>query len=218
VIWLSFQECTGCTESLTRAYSPSIEALIFDYLSLDYHHTLQAASGEAAEAVRLETMQQYAGKYLLIVDGSIPTADDGVYSTIAGKTNLELLKECAAGAAAIIAVGSCAAFGGLAAAAPNPTGAKSISTLIDEGLIISRVLVNMPGCPPLPIAISGVLAHFLAFGRFPQLDALKRPLSIYGNTVHDRCSRYRYYEDKKFAESFGDEGHRKGWCLYTHGN
>lgn len=217
VIWLSFQECTGCTESLTRAHSPTIEELIFDYLSLDYHHTLQAAAGEAAEAARLETMQQHAGKYLLIVDGSIPTANNGVYSTIAGKTNLELLKECAEGAAAIIAVGSCAAFGGLAAATPNPTGAKSVAALMEEKLIARKPLVNMPGCPPLPIAISGVLVHYLAFGSFPELDALQRPLSIYGNTVHDRCSRYRYYEEEKFAERFGDEGHRKGWCLYKLG-
>ncbi|EIJ36041.1 hydrogenase small subunit [Thiothrix nivea] len=217
VIWLSFQECTGCTESLTRSYAPSIEALMFDYLSLDYHHTLQAAAGEAAEAARLETMRKFAGQYLLIVDGSIPAADNGVYSTMAGRTNLDVLRECAAEAAVIIAVGSCAAFGGLAAAAPNPTGAKSVEALMAEGRISRKPLVNLPGCPPLPLAISGVLAHFLTFGRLPDLDDLKRPLSIYGNTVHDRCSRYRYYQDEKFAEHFGDEGHRKGWCLYKLG-
>lgn len=216
-IWLSFQECTGCTESLTRSSAPGIEDLLFDYLSLDYHHTLQAASGEAAEAARLDTMQKFAGQYLLIVDGSIPVADNGVYSTIAGRTNLDVLQECAAGAAVIIAVGSCAAFGGLAAAAPNPTGSKSVGTLMTEGQIAAKPLANVPGCPPLPQAISGVLLHFLLFGRLPDLDALKRPLSIYGNTVHDRCSRYRYYADEKFAERFGDEGHRKGWCLYKLG-
>ncbi|MCW9012729.1 MAG: hydrogenase small subunit [Gammaproteobacteria bacterium] len=217
VVWLSFQECTGCTESLTRSHAPTIEELIFDYISLDYHHTLQAASGEAAEIARSEAMKNSFGKYILIVDGSIPLANGGVYSTIAGKTNLELLKECAAGAAAIIAIGSCAAFGGLPAAAPNPTGATGVGHLMDNGFIAKKTLVNIPGCPPIPIAISGVLAHFLAFDKFPALDKLNRPLSYYGETVHDRCSRYHFYEQEKFAESFDDEGARKGWCLYKLG-
>ena len=153
----------------------------------------------------------------MIVDGSIPIANGGVYSTIAGRTNLDILKECSAGAAAVIAVGSCAAFGGLPAAEPNPTGAMSVGTLMDEGLIAEKPLVNIPGCPPLPVAISGVLAHYLAFERLPVLDELKRPVNFYGNTVHDRCSRYHFYQQEKFAESFDDEGARKGWCLYRLG-
>jgi hydrogenase small subunit len=217
VIWLSFQECTGCTESLTRSHTPTIEELMFDYISLDYHHTLQAASGEAAEATRSETMKNFFGKYLLIVDGSIPVGDGGVYSTIAGRTNLDILNECTAGAAAVIAIGSCAAFGGLPGANPNPTGAVSVANLMENGLIAKKTLVNLPGCPPLPVAISGVLAHFLAFDRFPALDDLNRPLSIYSNTVHERCSRYHFYQEEKFAEHFDDEGARKGWCLYKLG-
>ena len=122
VIWLSFQECTGCTESLTRSHAPTVESLIFDFISLDYHHTLQAASGGAAEAAREAAMHENEGKYLVVVDGSIPLANPG-YSTIAGISNVDMLKETAAGAAAIIAVGTCAAFGGLPHARPNPTGA-----------------------------------------------------------------------------------------------
>ena len=217
VIWLSFQECTGCTESLTRSHAPTIESLIFDFVSLDYHHTLQTASGEAAEAARAEAMKRFFGKYLLIVDGSIPIGDHGVYSTIAGRSNLDLLQECTEGAAAVIAVGSCAAFGGLPGAAPNPTGATSVASLMESGHIAHKKLINIPGCPPLPIAISGVLAHFLAFDRFPQLDELNRPLIYYGETVHDRCSRYHYYQEGMFAEQFDDEGARKGWCLYKLG-
>jgi len=217
VIWLSFQECTGCTESLTRSHAPTIEDLIFNFISLDYHHTLQAAAGEAAEAARLTTMKQFFGQYLLIVDGSIPIGNGGVYSTIAGKTNLEILKECTVGAKAVIALGSCAAFGGLPAASPNPTGATDVATLMNNGLIAKKTLVNLPGCPPLPIAISSVLAHFLAFDRFPALDDLNRPLSFYGNTVHERCSRYHFYQQEKFVERFDDEGAQKGWCLYKLG-
>lgn len=217
VIWLSFQECTGCTESLTRSHAPTIEDLIFDYISLDYHHTLQAASGDAAEAAKSEAMKNFFGKYLLIVDGSIPIGNGGVYSTIAGKTNLETLKECTAGAAAVISIGTCAAFGGLPAASPNPTGATGVGTLMGKGLIAKKPLINLPGCPPIPIIISGVLAHFLAFDRFPALDELNRPLNFYGNTVHERCSRYHFYQEEKFAERFDDEGARKGWCLYKLG-
>jgi len=217
VIWLSFQECTGCTESITRSHAPTIENLIFNFLSLDYHHTLQAASGEAAEAARKSAMDLSRGKYLLIVDGSIPIGEGGVYSTIAGITNLEMLKTCAKDAGAIIAVGTCATFGGLPKAEPNPTGATSVSELMDRGMIAHRPLVNVSGCPPLPIAISGTLAHYLMFNRFPALDDLGRPRVIYGNTVHERCSRLHFYEEKKFAKSFDDEGARKGWCLYELG-
>lgn len=217
VIWLSFQECTGCTESMTRSYAPTIEELLFNFISLDYHHTLQAASGQAAESARSDAIRQQFGRYLLIVDGSIPIGDAGVYSTIAGTTNLALLQECSKGAAAVIAIGTCAAFGGLPAAAPNPTGAASVSELMQRGMIEKRSLVNLPGCPPLPVAITGVLAHYLAFGRFPALDPLQRPLSMYGNTVHERCSRYHYYQQEKFALHFDDEGARKGWCLYKLG-
>ena len=103
VIWLSFQECTGCAESITRSYAPTLESLIFDFISLDYQHTLQAAAGHQVEEAREIAMKENWGKYLVIVDGSIPLKDDGIYSTIAGMTNLAMLKEVAAGAAAITA-------------------------------------------------------------------------------------------------------------------
>lgn len=213
VIWLSFQECTGCTESLTRAHAPTLEDLLFDHLSLDYHHTLQAASGEAAEAARRATMAADAGRYLLIVDGSVPVGLDGACSTIAGVANLAMLQETAEHAAAIIAVGSCAAFGGIAAAAPNPTGAKGVGELMAAGKLAARPLVNLPGCPPLPVAISGTLAYFLAFGQWPPLDRESRPVAFYGHTVHAECNRYHHFLDGRFAESFDDAGARDGWCL-----
>jgi hydrogenase small subunit len=157
------------------------------------------------------------GKYLLIVDGSIPIGDGGAYSTIAGITNLEMLKTCAQDAAAIIAVGTCASFGGLPKADPNPTGAVSVSELMERGMVPRKPLINIPGCPPLPVAISAMLAHYLVFNRFPALDDLGRPYVVYGNTVHERCSRLHFYNEKKFAKSFDDEGAKKGWCLYELG-
>jgi len=212
VIWLSFQECTGCTESLTRSHAPTVESLIFDHISLDYHHTLQAASGDAAEHARDEAMKQNWGKYLLVVDGSIPVAENGAYSTIAGITNLAMLQEVAEGAAAIVAVGTCAAYGGLPHANPNPTGAKSVADLITD-----KPIINVPGCPPIPTVISGVLAHYLTFDTLPELDDLGRPKAFYGQNIHDRCYRRPFYERGEFAETFDDEGARKGWCLYKLG-
>jgi hydrogenase small subunit len=212
VIWLSFQECTGCTESLTRSHSPTLESLIFDAISLDYHHTLMAASGEAAELARVQAMKENYGKYLLLVDGSIPVKDDGVYSTIAGRTNLEMLKETAAGAAALVSIGTCAAFGGIPHANPNPTGAVPVTDIIKD-----KPIVNVSGCPPIPVVITGVIAHFLTLGTIPDLDPLGRPKVFFGDTIHDRCYRRPFYDQGKFAKTFDDEGARNGWCLYELG-
>ena len=211
VIWLSFQECTGCTESLTRAHSPTVESLIFESISLDYHHTLQAASGEAAEAAREAAMEENFGNYLLVVDGSIPLANPG-YSTIAGISNLDMLVESAKGAAAIIAVGTCATYGGIPHANPNPTGAVSVKDIIKD-----KPIINVPGCPPIPVVITGVLAHYLTFGSLPELDHIGRPKAFYGQSIHDRCYRRPFYDKGKFAETFDDEGAKKGWCLFKLG-
>jgi len=153
VIWLSFQECTGCSESLLRSSTPSIESMIFETISLDYHETLQAASGFGAEAAREDAMQENFGKYLLLVDGSVPLGDMG-YSTVAGQSNVETLKKAAEGAAAIICMGTCSSFGGIPYANPNPTGAVSVSDIIKD-----KPIVNVPGCPPIPAVMTSVLAR-----------------------------------------------------------
>jgi len=212
VIWLPFQECTGCTESITRSHSPTIEGMIFDMISLDYQETLMAAAGHQAEAARLDAMQDNAGKYLLIVDGSVPLGLDGAYSCIGGRSNVEMLKEAAQGAAAIVAVGTCAAFGGIPKANPNPTGAVPVSDIVKD-----RPIVNIPGCPPIPVVMTGVLAHYLTFGSLPELDDKGRPKAFFGETIHDRCYRRPFYDRGKFAKTFDDEGARNGWCLFELG-
>jgi hydrogenase small subunit len=188
-----------------------VESLIFEAISLDYHHTLQAAAGSGAEAARLATMEESAGEYLLVVDGSIPLANPA-YSVIAGVSNLDMLQETARDAAAIIAVGTCAAFGGIPHANPNPTGAVAVSDIITD-----KPIINVSGCPPIPVVITGVLAHFLTFGEIPQLDELGRPAAFFGQNIHDRCYRRPFYERGQFAHTFDDEGARKGWCLYELG-
>ncbi|WP_295399589.1 hydrogenase small subunit [uncultured Thiocystis sp.] len=213
VIWLSFQECTGCTESLTRSHAPTLEDLILNIISLDYHHTLQAAAGEAAEEARFQAMEANKGDYLVIVDGSIPGPDSNPgFSTVAGHSNYDILMETVEHAAAVIAVGTCAAFGGLPQANPNPTGARSVMDLVKD-----KPVINVSGCPPIPMVITGVLAHYLTFGRLPELDAYRRPLAFYGQSIHDRCYRRPFYDRGLFAESFDDEGAKLGWCLYRLG-
>lgn len=212
VIWLPFQECTGCTESLTRAHGTTIEQLIFESISLDYQHTLMAAAGEQSDEALRESMRENRGKYLLAVDGSIPLGNPG-YSTVSGISNVELLEEVAEGAMAIVAIGSCAAFGGLPKANPNPTGAVAVSDIIKD-----KPIVNISGCPPIPVVITGVLAQILTFGlEGLQLDHLGRPKAFYGQSIHDRCYRRPFYERGQFAESFDDEGAKQGWCLYKLG-
>jgi hydrogenase small subunit len=212
VIWLSFQECTGCTESLTRSYSPTIEDLIFDLISLDYHETLFAVSGEAAEEARLAAMAENKGKYVVVVDGSVSTADGGIYSTNAGKTNLATLQETAKDALAVIAVGTCSAYGGIPHAKPNPTGAVAISDIVKD-----KPVINIPGCPPIPEAMAGTIAYIITYGKIPDLDELGRPKAYFGDAIHDRCYRRPFYDRGLFAKSFDDEGARQGWCLYELG-
>ncbi|MDH5499979.1 MAG: hydrogenase small subunit, partial [Gammaproteobacteria bacterium] len=160
---------------------------------------------------REAAMEENAGEYLLVVDGSIPIGNPA-YSTIAGISNLDMLKESAANAAAIIAVGTCAAYGGIPHANPNPTGAVSVSDIIKD-----KPIINVSGCPPIPVVITGVLAHFLTFGSIPELDELGRPKAFFGQSIHDRCYRRPFYERGQFAKSFDDEGARQGWCLYELG-
>ncbi|MEJ2402419.1 MAG: hydrogenase small subunit [Xanthomonadales bacterium] len=212
VIWLSFQECTGCTESFTRAKAPSIEDLIFDFISLDYHHTLQNASGHLAELAREQAMEENKGEYLVIVDGSVPLKDDGIYSTIAGMTNLQMLEDTVRNAKAVISVGSCAAFGGIPGADPNPTGAVAIDRIITD-----KPVINLPGCPPIPEVMTGTVAYLLSFDGIPELDHLGRPKAFFGEAIHDRCYRRPFYEKGMFAKSFDDEGARQGWCLFEVG-
>jgi hydrogenase small subunit len=211
IIWQEFQDCAGCTEALTRSQHPSLVNLVLNDIAVDYHETLMAAAGHQAEDSRRNTMEQYAGQYVLVVEGGIPLANNGVYCTVAGRTALDIVRESAENSAAVIAIGNCATFSGIQGADPNPTGARGLWDVID------RPVVNIPGCPPIPEVFTGTLAHFLIFGNLPELDSINRPLTFYGTTVHDRCLRRPFYEAGQFAASFDDEGARRGWCLYKLG-
>ncbi|SUH07082.1 hydrogenase-2 small chain protein [Salmonella enterica subsp. enterica] len=126
VIWIGAQECTGCTESLLRATHPTVENLVLETISLEYHEVLSAAFGHQVEENKHNALEKYKGQYVLVVDGSIPLKDNGIYCMVAGEPIVDHIRKAADGAAAIIAIGSCSAWGGVAAAGVNPTGAVSL--------------------------------------------------------------------------------------------
>ncbi|MDP1526275.1 MAG: hydrogenase small subunit [Rhodocyclaceae bacterium] len=218
VIWLHFQECTGCSESLLRAEHPTIEKLILDVISLDYHETLMVAAGHQAEAARKDAMKAHKGKYVLVVEGAIPTKENGIYCKIGGHTAIDLLKECAADAAAVIAIGSCASWGGMPSTIPSLAGADSSPTgASGVAEVLGKPVVTIPGCPPNPYNFLATVVHFLTFGALPPVDKLGRPLFAYGRLIHESCERRAHFDAGRFAMQFGDEGHRKGYCLYKLG-
>jgi hydrogenase small subunit len=212
VVWFHFQECTCCSESFIRSNHPIVSDIILDKISLDYTETLQAAAGHQAEAALKSTMEKYKGQYLMLVEGSIPTEADGVYCCIAGRTALDIVKEAAAGAKAIVAWGSCASNGCIQAARPNPTKATPVHEVVSGVPII-----NVPGCPPIAEVMAGTIVHLLAFDRIPQLDGIGRPKAFYSRRVHDTCYRRPNYDAGLFVESFDDENARRGYCLYKMG-
>lgn len=211
VIWLQFQECTGCTESLLRSEHPTLDKLILELISLDYHETLMAAAGNQVEAARQQAMKANKGKYILVVEGAVPTKENGIYCKIGGRTAIDLVTEAAADAAAVISIGSCASWGGMPSTSPNPTGATA------AGKVIGKPVISIPGCPPNPYNFLSTVAHYLTFGKLPELDAKGRPKFAYGRLIHENCERRAHFDAGRFAVQFGDDGHKQGWCLYKLG-
>jgi hydrogenase small subunit len=212
VIWLHFQECTGCTESLLRTSHPDLAELILDLISLDYHETLAAAAGHQVEKSLHDAMEANKGKYVLIVEGAIPEKDGGIYCKVAGKTAIDSLNEVAAHAGAIIGLGSCASFGGIPASGPNPTGATGAPQILKD-----KTVVTIPGCPANPYNLLGVVLQYVTLGTLPALDDKGRPMFAYARTIHEDCPRRPHFDAGRFALQFGDEGHREGYCLYRLG-
>jgi hydrogenase small subunit len=212
VIWLHFSECTGCTESLLRTATPGLDEVLLDLISLDYHETLLVAAGHQAEAARHQAMERHRGKYILVVEGATPTKDGGIYCKIGGHTAMEMLTESAEHAGAIIAIGSCASWGGIPSAGINPTESMGVPQLITD-----RPVVALPGCPPNPYNFLGTVLQFATYGTLPALDSYGRPTFAYGRTIHEDCPRRPHFDAGRFAERFGDQAHREGHCLYKLG-
>ena len=170
VIWLQFQDCTGCSETLLRTSRPDVADLILNVISLDYHETLMAASGYQAEAALKQAVTESFGKFVLVVEGSIPTKEQGRYMKLAGRPAIEVLKDVGRKSAAVVAMGSCAAWGGVPSADPNPTGAQGVDSILTE-----KPVVNIPGCPTNPYNLLAVVLEYATMNRLPALDEFNRP-------------------------------------------
>ena len=211
LVWLEFQDCAGNTESFLRAHRPAVADIVLDLLSVDYHETIMAAAGHQSEEALKAAVE--AGGYIAVVEGAIPTGANGAYCTVGGHSALDIARRVCGSAVATVAVGTCAAYGGLPAAHPNPTGARSVERAV-PGL---KTLINLPACPVNAENLTALLVHFLTYQRWPALDALRRPLFAYGKSIHDNCERRAHYDAGQYVEEWGDEGHRVGYCLYKMG-
>jgi len=214
VIWLELQDCAGNSEALLRSDGPKIDEILLDIISLEFHETLMAPAGHQAEAQLHEAMETFKGKYLLFVEGSIPVGAGKEWCTIgaSGETFEEHLLSVAANAAAVVAVGSCATYGGIPAAAPNPTGAVGVMEVIK-----GKPIINIPACPANPANMVGVILHFVLTGQVPELDSLLRPKFAFGYRIHDNCERRAHFDAGEYVEEWGDEGAKNNFCLYKMG-
>lgn len=212
IVWLEGQDCAGNTEGFLRASHPTVAELVLDTLSVDYHETIMAPAGSSAEKSLSDTVAANKGKYIAIVEGSIPLAEDGAYCLIAGRTFRSMVEDVCGNALLTIAVGSCAFDGGLPAANGGPTGATGVSNIVPGSKV-----VNLPGCPMNVQNLTATIVHYLTFGSLPATDSLGRPLFAYGQLLHDQCERRAHFDAGEYVLAWGDEGARKGWCLYKMG-
>jgi hydrogenase small subunit len=173
---------------------------------------LMAPSGAVAAQSRTDTQTKYPNGYIAVVEGGIPTADDGVHCTVGGRAFRDIVREVCDGAVATIAVGSCASDGGSPAAAGGPTGAVGVLQVVPNAR-----LVNLPGCPVNVKNLTATIVHYLTFNQLPVTDSKRRPLFAYGGLIHNQCERRAHFEFGEFVLAWGDEASQKGWCLYKMG-
>jgi hydrogenase small subunit len=216
VIWLQGQSCSGCSVSLLNCLSPDIATIITAHISLNFHQTVCAGTGDVLIDIIRQAADRKRKDFILVVEGSIPTGS-GMYSTLGEIDGRpvgieEWVRRLGLNAKHVMAVGACATYGGIPGArmrdgSANPTGAKRLSEILPR-----RTVVNVPGCPPHPDWMAGTLVHLALKRRPPRLDQYGRPLVYFRNTVHDLCERLDDYKNEKFALRWGDEG-----CLYKLG-
>jgi hydrogenase small subunit len=211
VIWLQGQSCSGDSISLLNSIDPEPADLLTRYINLAIHQNVGAAQGH----VFMETLDKavQTGNYILVIEGTIPTGMPKA-CVIGGKPFETILLEMIPSAKAVVAVGTCATFGGIPAAEGNPTGSCCVLDFMKKhALAWENKLINCTGCPIHPDAVVGTLAYVAAKG-YPKVNSqLLTPDMFYSRSTHDNCPRYHYYERKIFAKHFGDtEG-----CLFELG-
>jgi len=222
VVWLQGAACSGCVVSLLNSFAPSIHTVLLreltpgKHVNLRFLMTAMAGQGQQVIDVIEETAEAHKGGYVLVMEGSIQLTDP-MFATLGEKDDQEVAisqkaAELADSAMAVVAMGTCAAFGGIPSAQPNPTGAVGIAELlVREG--IATPVINIPGCPPHPDWLVGSLAAVMRYGLDAvEVDDIARPTVFYGQLVHETCPRRADFDAGKFAKSFGETG-----CLYELG-
>jgi hydrogenase small subunit len=218
IIWLQASTCSGCSVSVINTIHPSIKNVILEQvlpghkLVLAYHGTLMAATGSLSIDAARETAKNAKGKYVLVIEGAIPTKQQGAYGFIGeenGKpiTMLQWAESLGRDAMAVLAVGTCAAYGGIPAGEPNPSGCASVTDVFKKASIATPV-INIPGCPSHPDWFIGTVAKILLYGmpRPNELDEFGRPKLFFAKSIHSRCVQRDYLDEGVFATKFGEEG------------
>ena len=211
VIWLQGASCTGCSVSCLNAVDPTdIGTVLLDIISMRYHPNISAGQGDLAAEVLDEVVNAHHGDFVLIVEGGIPLKEDGAYCTIMEKSHkeltiLEAVRTLSSSALAVIAAGNCASFGGIPAAAPNPTGVVPVDQVVTKAPVI-----NLSCCPLHPDHLLGTIVLALGLGREHlgelELDRYKRPKIFYPGPIHDNCPRRESFNNGDFAKIIGDSG------------
>jgi quinone-reactive Ni/Fe-hydrogenase small subunit len=214
VLWIECQDCAGNSEAFLRSSGPTVDELLLEMISLQYHETLMAAAGFQAEQLKEQAAKAFHGRYLLVIEGAIPLGLGGAYGTIgpAAKTFLQEVQELSAGAGAVIAAGSCAFYGGVPEAHPNPTGAVGVTSVVS-----GTPVVNVPACPMNPVNFVGLVLHYTLTGQLPELDSQLRPVFAFGNRIHDNCDRRAHFDAGEYVQQWGDAGAQSNFCLYKMG-
>lgn len=199
VIWLQGAGCTGCSESLLNRVSTTTPKtagdLLINSINLVYHPTLMSLAGQSA--VEQAEAAYSKGGYILAVEGGVPTAFNGYACAVWTYNNEEVtfqsaVLDLASKASKIICIGTCASWGGISAAPPNPTGVKGVKA------VTGKTTINISGCPPHPDWIVWAIAQLL-LGNNIALDSYGRPTALYSQKIHDKCPR----KGKGEAETYG---------------
>ena len=210
VLWIQAMSCTGCSVSFLNTDAPGPVEILTEIISLVYHQTISAAQGDDVAKVIDQLTAQ--GGYYVVVEGAVPL-DMPSACVLGGKPATTLLPPVLRNAKAILAVGTCAAFGGIPSAEGNLTTAGSLRAFMERnGIPVEGRLINCPGCPTHPQSLLGTLAFVISRG-YPKVNPkLLTPDMLYKHSVHDECPRFHYWEKEIFAKKFGDDG-----CLFKLG-
>lgn len=218
ILWLQGSACTGCTVSFLNYISTTepvdIADLLINDVNLAYHNTAMAAAADTG--IDALDAAYVKGGYILAVEGGVPSAFGGntcIAWSRDGKdvTFLEAVRTLAGRASKILSIGTCASYGGVAAAPPNPTAVQGV------GIATGKPTINIPGCPPHPDWIVWTIARLL-LGNLGELDDKRRPKALFSKPIHELCPR----KEAKDASQYGQDGLclEKLMCAgpKTHGN